>query len=137
MFPHFHSAVPQSQKLAYVTNEYQPMTSKCSAQSDKRKCHMTRLCDGEYADEFVNLAISRKNSTAQNVSNDQIFFKIPYIDGRIKSIIKKAHQQIIITCRGHTIRTFLSKNTMNNCPRDCRTEKYQSRYVVIRIYLQM
>ena len=43
MFPHFRSAVPRSKKTAYVTNEYQRMTYKCSTQSEKRKCHMNFL----------------------------------------------------------------------------------------------
>ena len=95
-----------------ITNEYQRMTSKCSTQSNKRKCHinfLTRLSDTH---EFVNSAVSRQNSTAQNISSDQIFFKFPYIndtiDGRIKSIIKKVHQQILITRRGVNIRAFLT-----------------------------
>ena len=48
VFPHFLSAVPQSQKTACFTNEYQLMTSKCPTQSNKNKCHMnflTRLSD--------------------------------------------------------------------------------------------
>ena len=113
------------------------MTSKCSTQSDKRKCHinfLTRLSDRRYTDRFENSSISRQNSTAQNISNYQLFFKFPYIndtiDGRIKSIIKKAHQQIFIIHRGHNIRVFLSKKSINNCPRDCGTKKCQSRYVV-------
>ena len=83
------------QKTTYVTNGYQRMTYKCSTQSNKRKCHtnfLPRLSIRGYTDEFVNSAICRQNSTAQNISDNQIFFKFPYIndtiDGKIKSIIK-------------------------------------------------
>ena len=96
------------------------------------KCYMnflTRLSDRGYTDEFFNSAINRHSSTAQNISNDQLFFKFPYIndtiEGRIKSIIKKAHQQIHITRRGHNIRALLSKKTIKNC-----SEISQSSHVV-------
>ena len=112
------------------------MTCKCSRQSDLRKCHMnflTRLSD-RYTGDFVISEISRQNSTAHNISNDQIFFKFSYIndtiDGRMKYIIKTVHQKILITWRGHNIWAFLAEKTISNCPRDCGTEEFQSRYDV-------
>ena len=63
LFPHFRSVVPQSQKTEYVTNEYQRMTSECSTQSDKRKCHvnfLTRLSSiQQLVDKTLQLKISQ------------------------------------------------------------------------------
>ena len=138
LFPHFRSAVPQSQMLAFVSNEYQRVTSKCSTQSDKNDAvtNLTnKLSDRGYPKDVVNSAIAKQNITSnQQAANDTLFFKFPYIsdavDRRIKNIIKKAQQKVQITRRGYNMRALLSKKPVNNCPGDCGTRKCQSRNIV-------
>ena len=141
MFPHYRSAMPDSQKAAFIRNEHQRITQRCSDENDRieeTSKFQNRLTTRGYTREFVNAAISRRNTSDSSNNDDPIdeamFIKFPYIndsiDRKIKTVLKRARIDARITRRGRNIRSMLSKSNENQCTSNCGTKNCQHKQVV-------